>query len=155
MTGEGYNRADEVVKMKQEVSKKRMKRTNWIVFFAIVIIGALIVTFMLRKPLHEKIATGDVVEILLWGNGTERLADEGEITDIVSWFNDIEDVRENKEMTGTTPPSGMIITMNNGEQILILRSGDEFEVQREGVGYWAREEHLKDLLNQLAGIQEQ
>jgi hypothetical protein len=110
---------------------------------------------MLRKPIHEKIAANNVVEILLWGNGNERLADEKEIKDIVSWFNDIDDVRENKEMTGTTPPAGLIITMNSGEQILILRSGDEFEVQRDDVGYWAREEHLKDLLNQLAGIQEQ
>jgi hypothetical protein len=141
--------------MKHEVSKKKMKRINWIIFFAIVIIGALIVTFMLKKPLHENIAANDVAEILLWGNGNERLADEKEIKEIVGWFNDIKDVRENKEMTGTTPPAGIIITMNNGKQILVLRSGDEFEVQREDVAYWAREEHLKNLLNQLAGIHEQ
>lgn len=51
--------------------------------------------------------------------------------------------------------SGIIINLKSGKRILILRSGQDFEVQRDDVrpkniSYWAKQQDIKEYLDKLA-----
>lgn len=52
----------------------------------------------------------------------------------------------NKMFAGVTSQSGIIIRLKSGGEILILRSGEDFEVQRElffrNVSYWAKQPEI-------------
>lgn len=101
------------------------------------------------QALHKEITVDEVSEIKLWGS-KERIASNEEAKKIIGWFNNIKDIRENEKLSGSTPSSGIIIKLKSGEEILILRSGEEFEVQRNEGSYWGKQSNIKELLNQLA-----
>jgi hypothetical protein len=80
-----------------------------------------------------------------------RMADIAEKQNIVKWFNAITDVRENKDFAGTTPESGIIIKLKLGSEIHILKSGEDFEVQRTNIlgnhiSYLGKQSNIRDIL---------
>jgi hypothetical protein len=147
-----------------------MMRRIWVLSLVIVVIGVAIFAFQAMRNEGSDVASKDekprdedvsvdvgavslaaVKDITLWTDkGEERTADEDEKADIISWLNDVKDVRENKAKAGSTPIAGMIVHMESGDPILVLRSGDEFEIQQQGKSYWAREPHIRALLDELA-----
>jgi hypothetical protein len=150
-----------------------MMRRIWLLSLVIVVIGVAIFAFQAmrnegtddtaidEKPRDEDVSVDvdvgavsldAVKDITLWTDkGEERTADDAEKADIISWLNDVKDVRENKAKAGSTPIAGMIVHMESGDPILVLRSGDEFEIQQQGKSYWAREPHIRAFLDELAG----
>lgn len=118
-----------------------------ICLFVIVIIYC---SFTDTMKLHESISVSDVESINIWGH-TSRMANSDEKQDIVKWFNSITNVRENKDFAGTTPESGIIIKVKNGNEILILKSGTDFEVQRinslgKRISYWGNQSNIRYIL---------
>lgn len=112
----------------------------------------------LLSSLHKKISLTDVSSIRLWGEGIKEKTDGREATGeemkkIVDWFNQATDIRENKNLAGTTPDAGIFIQLKNGSLINIIRSGSDFEIQRdingEMVSYWAKQPDIKALLDQM------
>ncbi|MBO8169666.1 MAG: hypothetical protein H0Z35_10845 [Thermoanaerobacteraceae bacterium] len=58
-------------------------------------------------------------------------------------------------MDFTLLQSGIIINLKSGKRILILRSGQDFEVQRydvrpKNISYWAKQQDIKEYLDKLA-----
>jgi hypothetical protein len=147
-----------------------MMRRIWVLSLVIVVIGVAIFAFQAMRDDGTDVASKDekprdedvsvdvgavslaaVKDITLWTDkGDERTADDAEKADIISWLNDVKDVRENKAKAGSTPIAGMIVHMESSDPILILRSGDEFEIQQQGKSYWAKEPHIRALLDELA-----
>jgi hypothetical protein len=147
-------------------------RRIWVLSLVIVVIGVAVFAFQAMRNDGSDVASKDekpsdedvsvdidvgavslaaVKDITLWTDkGEERIADDAEKADIISWLNDVKDVRENKAKAGSTPIAGMIVHMESSDPILILRSGDEFEIQQQGKSYWAREPHIRALLDELA-----
>jgi hypothetical protein len=131
-----------------------LKRRNMVSLVVIVVIGIAIWGYVTKMNLHEKVASEDVQKVILWGEDVgNRSADEEEKAKILSWFNEVKDVRENKNLAGNTATAGIVIQLEDGEDIRVLRSGDEFEIQRKGKAYWAREPHLDALLDELGGVE--
>jgi hypothetical protein len=148
-----------------------MMRRILVLSLVIVVIGVAIFAFQAMRDDGSDVASKDekqrdegvsvdvgavslpaVKDITLWTDkGEERIADDAEKADIISWLNNVSDVRENKDKAGSTPIAGMIVHMESVDPILVLRSGDEFEIQQQGKSYWAREPHIRALLDELAG----
>ncbi|MFC4775455.1 hypothetical protein ACFO9Q_01480 [Paenibacillus sp. GCM10023252] len=127
-----------------------MKKT--IIFSVVLLIGAMVWlgwNHYSTQQLHDEIAEHEVASIKLWGS-QEREADSNEKQKIISWFNHITDIRKKNNLNGPTPASGIVIELNTTSKILILRSGDDFEVQSDGGAYWGRQSDLELLLEQLA-----
>lgn len=83
-----------------------------------------------------------------------RNATKEEIENITKWFNSATDIRRNRRFAGTTPDAGIIIKLKSGGEISLVRSGEDFEIQRDyGMGtvsYWVKQPDIKKLLDQLA-----
>lgn len=129
-----------------------MKRIIYISMFVLIsLLGWFGSSVYSTQSLHKEISVNEVSEIKLWGYDEERKASNEEKIKIISWFNNATDIRRNKNFAGSTPYSGIIIQLNSEEKsILISRSGEEFEVQRDGISYWAKESNIKQLLDELA-----
>ncbi len=122
----------------------------------IVVILAIIYQVGFNNNIHRTIDVKNVDKIELWGmSETRRYASQEELENIVKWFNSVDNIRKNKEFAGITPSSGIIIELKRGTQILIIQSGEDFEIQRDRLGrrvsYWAKQKELKVLLKELAG----
>lgn len=113
-------------------------------------------THVKTSNLHRPIKLENISSIVLWGgHGGQKEATQEEIRNIVNWFNYASDIRKNKGFAGETPDSGMVLKEKNGEEIRIVRSGKDFEVQREDksgkiYSYWAVQKEIKTLLDKLA-----
>lgn len=119
-----------------------------IILIAIVAIG-LISYHFLNSSLHEQINVNDVESINFWGNITD-VARSVEKQDIVEWFNSMTNIRENKGFAGTTPDAGIIIKLKTGNQISIINSGADFEVQRlnrlgDVISYWGKQPYIRSI----------
>lgn len=113
-------------------------------------------TYVKTSNLHRSIKVEDISSITLWGGyGGYKEATQEEIGKIVNWFNSASGIRENEGFAGETPGSGIILNEKNGEKFSIIRSGKDFEVQRNDRSgkkrsYWAIQKEIKALLNELA-----
>lgn len=140
---------------KMNGKSETMKKT---IFISVFVLIGLIVWFgwneYSTQSLHKEISGNEVSEIKLWGSwgSEERIGNMEEKKKIIDWFNNITDIRENENFSGSTPSSGIEIELNSDERISILRSGKDFEVQRNGISYWGKQPNIRDLLNQLAKI---
>ncbi len=111
--------------------------------------------------IHRPLNIDNVSNICLWANGDkigriQKLSNDKEKKEIVNWFNSVWDIRRNKGFAGETPQSGIVISLKQGKNILILRSGSDFEIQRNDaknphktISYWARQQEIKNLLELL------
>lgn len=107
--------------------------------------------------MHKSISRNDIESIQIYGINTAiTLVDDAVLIDkLIKWFNNSSDIGPNKNFEGTTPESGIIINLKSGKRILILRSGKDFEVQRndvrpKNISYWAKQQDIKDYLDKLA-----
>ncbi len=116
------------------------------------------------STLHRPLNIDEISRITLLGGwvgetgwvSSNREATEQEVKNIVNWFNSADGIRHNRDFAGTTAESSMRVELNNGEKFSIIRSGQDFEVQRkdqrgEPQSYWAKQKEIKNLLNELAG----
>ncbi|WP_182102489.1 hypothetical protein [Niallia taxi] len=134
-----------------------------LVRFGVVVTILLIIIFGLNaledKNVHRIINAGQLKSVKVWSDvsGYEEKTVSAEMAeDIIFWFNNAKDVRMNEDLAGVTPKSGIIIKVENEEDIQILRTGEDFEINRTNmngkrISYWAKEKHLKEMLDQLAG----
>lgn len=127
------------------------------ILFFIILSGIFIYFQWFQKPLHKSISRNDIESIQIYGINTAiTLVDDAVLIDkLIKWFNNSSDIRPNKNFEGTTPESGIIINLKSGKRILILRSGKNFEVQRndvrpKNISYWAKQQDIKDYLDKLA-----
>jgi len=112
-------------------------------------------TYAETSNLHRPIKVEDVSRMILWGVGGYKEATQEEVSNIVNWFNSASGIRENKDFVGTTPDSGIIVKEKNGKEFSIIRSGKDFEVQRNDAlgknhSYWAIQKEIKTLLDELS-----
>ena len=125
------------------------------VIIAIILAGCALTNANVNKTFHKTISVDEVATVKTWGNsipnGEEKEETKEGIEKIVKWFNSITDIRENKELSGSTPESGIIIELKSRNRISVLRSGDQFEIQKDGISYWGKQPELNILLENLAG----
>lgn len=129
------------------------------VLATIVLIIAFGLMAMEDKNIHRIIEPAQVRSVKVWsdvGGYEEKTVSAEMAEDIVHWFNNAKGVRVNEDLTGVTPKSGIIIDMENEDDIQVLRSGEDFEINRttldgNRISYWAKDKHLKEMLDQLAG----
>lgn len=110
---------------------------------------------LISESIHKSVNPEQVFSIELWGEKyVSRTANNEETAKIIEWFNSATDIRENKEFAGTTPEAGIVIKLKSRQTILVIRSGTDFEIQRNDIGkrvsYWAKQSNLRKLLEQLA-----
>lgn len=107
--------------------------------------------FINKDKIHEQIDIEKVDSITVWGINTSQIVNEKEKGDIIKWFNLITDIRENKGSGGITPEKGIIIKLKSGKNILILKSGEDFEIQKTNssgtcISYWGRQINIHNIL---------
>lgn len=139
---------------------------KWMVFLLVIgVVIALVVSCNAWKRaseqrLHVFLREDQVVSMKIWGSPeakepVDRMATKEEISQIIRWFNAATDIRANKEFAGSTPMAGIQITLQSGKRVGIIRSGKDFEVQRDDgmkdtISYWAKQNDIRDFLNELA-----
>lgn len=135
---------------------KRKSLTIGIVLIVLLLICAGIWAYSRSSNLHRPIKVENISSLTLWsGHADQKKATQEEIVSLVNWFNSASDIRENKTFAGETPDSGIVVKEKNGEEISIIRSGKDFEVQRytksgKIYSYWAIQKEIKTLLDDLA-----
>jgi len=128
--------------------------------FFLVMAILLLITLSLwnhvkTSNLHLPIKAEDISRVTLWGVDGHKEATQEDVYNIINWFNSASDIRENIDFAGETPDSGIIIYEKNGKELSIIRSGKDFEVQRNDesgkrYSYWAIQNDIKILLGELA-----
>jgi|BioPla2DNA2_1021312.scaffolds.fasta_scaffold27136_4 hypothetical protein len=121
-----------------------------VLLISILSIGLIYYFSTYASELHEPINVSDVESIKIWGR-TSRIANSDEKRDIIKWFNSTSNIRENKDFAGTTPDAGIVIKLQTGNEILILKSGTDFEVQRTNssgvrISYWGEQSNIRNIL---------
>ena len=131
------------------------------VFIGLMLIICLWLFWQSSNRIHRPLNIDNVSDIYLWAEDEkfgriQKLATDDEKKQIVNWFNSVWDIRRNKGFAGATPQSGIVISLKQGKSILILRSGFNFEIQRDDaknshkkISYWARQQEIKNLLELL------
>ncbi|AET67220.1 hypothetical protein Desor_1571 [Desulfosporosinus orientis DSM 765] len=111
-----------------------MRARNIVTVAVIILLVGGFISFAGFNRLHAPIFAIQVQKIVLWGEPgyeiIQREATGKEAENIVKWFNESTDIRENKYFSGETPAAGIIINLIFAPDVLILRSGGDFEVQR-------------------------
>lgn len=145
-----------VTKQKYEInsywgSYMKHYRNLIILLISILVIVAVYCFFANSNKLHKPINVNDVESINIIGRTTSRIANKEETQNIVKWFNSITNIRENKDLSGTTAEAVIIIKLKTGNEISISKSGKDFEVQRtnnsgELISYWGKQSNIRDIL---------
>lgn len=133
-----------------------MKRFSKLLMLIIFILAVWLIYYFFTNTskLHEPVNLNDVESIIIWGQ-TNRLANSAEKQDIINWFNSTTDIRQNRDFAGTTPESGIVIKLKMRSDILILKSGTDFEVQRTNssgkhISYWGRQSNIRNILYRIS-----
>ncbi|NPV71713.1 MAG: hypothetical protein HPY55_13895 [Firmicutes bacterium] len=135
-----------------------MVRRSVAALIVLLLAGLSFNAYLDRSP-HRPISARDVVGVRLWrwvpGSGmTETTAAADEAAKIIDWFNSATEIRPNRSFAGTTAECGIRVILTRGRSVLILKSGADFEVQRDyflfkRVSYWARQDDVRRLLERL------
>lgn len=131
---------------------KKFKR--WFIIIVFLLAGCASADVGNKPQLHQTIAFADVEAITEWGpshpEGETEVTSKENMEKIVTWFNEATDIRLNQNFPDETAVAGLTIELKSGEKMMILRTGKDFEVQRRGVTYWAKQPELKTVLSKLA-----
>lgn len=124
-----------------------IKLSNLKILLILILALGLISYYFLR--IHKPINANDVESVNIWGN-TSGVTTSVEKQDIVKWFNSITNIRNNKDFAGTTPNAGVIIKLKTGDEIFIINSGSDFEVQRNNIfgkriSYWGKQPNIRNI----------
>lgn len=131
-------------------------RVKWLLAIILFLVVLLIFKNMAINDIHSCISDDEINSIYISGmstHGNIKIEDDKEIKNIVKWFNAITDIRENKDFLGVTDNSEIIINLKTNKQILILKSGIDFEIQRydkngKWISYWGKQTDISRLLSQ-------
>jgi len=112
------------------------------------------------NSIHSHININDIETIKISGIAVEnqyKLATKDEIKNIVNWFNSTSHIHSNPDFKGTTGDSSIIITLKSKKEIAIIRSGEDFEIQRynkkgKWISYWGEQGEIKRVLEDSAKI---
>lgn len=125
--------------------------------YTIVLIFAL--TIMSCSNIkHESIIESDINEI--WVSRNQEAGEFDQLSadtfsDMVKWFNSCTDIRPNPDFAGTAGPLVSIKIMHTSKNIMILKSGEDFEIQvhyfddKKPVSYWAKQDNIKKMLDEI------
>lgn len=136
------------------------KVKSFIVITVVISLAWFWIGYSQRSP-HQPISVKDIETIEFWSQHNsdsvepyQREIAIEEIEKLVTWFNSATDIRENEDFAGITPICGIKINLKDGNEIAILSSGQDFEVQRyifpmKKVSYWAKQPNIKKILTEL------
>ena len=110
------------------------------------------------NSMHVQISISDVESIKFDGRAIKnsyKIATEDEVKNVVTWFNSISNVRGNLDFQGTTADSHIIIILKSKKEILIAKSGRDFEIQRYNskgrwISYWGKQADIRKILQEAA-----
>lgn len=124
--------------------------------FALTLVLALGYSYLYYSNgfMHKPIDSSDVVSVrIVGGHKKPRLLKEEQAKKIVLWFNKANSIRRNVRFAGTTPDTTIVMYIKGNNRILIMNSGEDFEVQREiegkNLSYWAKQPDISELLDAL------
>ncbi len=130
-----------------------------LLIFSLVLIAVIITVFMInfnRIPIHKPISLEEVETIVFFGTyrGIKEATQEEKVR-FIKWFNSAYDIRLNKYFAGTTPESIISIELKSGKRIGVIKSGFNFEIQRDevknkNISYWAKQKDIEKLLADLS-----
>ena len=131
------------------MNKKKMKIGIVAVIFVVALVVVLAIT---KKELQlPKLEVEDISKVYnkrLDAFNAEKV--DLDIEEFLRYYNQIDELRNNKEDAGTTPSSKIVIELNNGEEISIHNSGDQFQVSfEEGddrFQYWGKQQGIANIL---------
>lgn len=147
---------EELMKLNTLRLEDLMKRYKYNAVLIIILSLATCYFYNYRysSPLHEKVHINTVESIIIWTDSNRTTVSNQEIHAIIDCFNSTTNTRRNKHFNGTTPNSGILIQLKNGQSIHILNSGTDFEVQRwhssgKFISYWGEQKEISELLSSI------